>query len=88
MVTQTTKRVDLYKRVPPPGDPIPINVEYKEVEDGCPGDVELRDVVWGLRNGRAGGTTAIRVEHIKGWMRGVEREREMDEGNICAGDTW
>ena len=66
MVTETSERVELYERVPSPGDPIPINVEPKEVEDGCSGNVELRDVVWGLRNGRAGGTPGIRVEHIKG----------------------
>ena len=47
MVTQTTKRVDLYKRVPLLGAPIPINVKPKEVEDECPGNVELQDVVTG-----------------------------------------
>ena len=26
MATQTSKRVELYRKVPPPGDPIPINV--------------------------------------------------------------
>ena len=51
MITQTSKRVELYRKVPPPGDPIPINVEPKDVEDACPGDVELRDIVRGLRNG-------------------------------------
>ena len=66
----------MYRKVPPSGDPIPINVEPKEVEDACPGDVELRDVVRGLRNGRAGGTTGIHAKIIKGWLRGVEKEEK------------
>ena len=88
MVTQTSERVKLYRKVPPPGDPIPINVEPKEVEDTCPGDVELRDVVRGLRNGRAGGTTGIRAETIKGWLWAVGKEEKEEEGNAGAGDTW
>ena len=48
MGKQTAERVELYERVPPPGEPICINVEPKEVEDACPGDLELRDVVRGL----------------------------------------
>ena len=66
MVKQTDDRVELYERVPPPGEPIRINVEPKEVEDAYPGNVELRDAVRGLRNGRAGGTSGIRAETIKG----------------------
>ena len=88
MVMQTSEQVDLYRKVPPPGDPIPTNVEPKEVEDMCPGDVELRDVVRGLRNGRAGGTTGIRAETIKGWLWGIGKEEKEEEGNAGAGDTW
>ena len=62
-------------------------MEPKEVEDTCPGDEELRDVVPGLRNGCAGGTTGIRAENIKGWLQGVEWEENEEEGNAGAGDT-
>ena len=48
MAKQTAGRVELYERVPPAGEPISIDVEPKEIEDACPGDVELRDVVRGL----------------------------------------
>ena len=48
MGNKTAERVELYEHVPPPGEPIPTNVEPKEVEGACPGDVELRDVVQGL----------------------------------------
>ena len=88
MGKQTAERVKLYERVPLPGEPIPINVEPKEVEDACPGDVELRDVVRGLRNGRAGGTRGIWAETIKGWLRGMEREEWEEEGKAGAGDAW
>ena len=48
MVTQTTNREELYKRVPPLGPPILINIDPKEVEDECPGNVELQDVLSAL----------------------------------------
>ena len=45
MSKQTAEREELYRKVSPPGDPIPINVEPFPVADDCPGDAELRDVV-------------------------------------------
>ena len=54
MAKQTAERVELNERVPPPGKPICINLEPKDVEDACPGDVEPRNVVRGPRNGLAG----------------------------------
>ena len=85
MGKQTAEQVELYERVPPPGEPICINVEPKKVEDACPGDVELRDVVQGLKEGRAGGTSRIQAEIIKGWLRGMKREEKEEEGNAGAG---
>lgn len=55
MEKQTTEREELHRKVSPPGDPIPINVEPKEVVDDRPEDEELRGVVRGLHNGRTGG---------------------------------
>ena len=66
---------------------ISCDVEPKEVAYACPGDVELRDVVRGLQNGRAGGTSGIRAETIKGWLRGMEREEKEEDGNTGAGDA-
>ena len=71
----------MYEQVPLPGELIPINVEPKEVEDVSPANLELRDVVQGLCNGRAGGTSVIWAETIKGWLRGIERVEKEDEGN-------
>ena len=86
MKKQTTEREELYAAIPPPGDSIPINVEPFEVRDDIPGDMELRAVVAGLRNGRAGGASKMRAEDIKGWLRGIREEE--DEGREGAGDKW
>ena len=85
---QTATRVELYEKVPLPGDLILINVEPKDVPYACPGEVELRDVVRGLRNGRAGNTRKLRAETINAWLLGAEREEREPEGNAGAGDTW
>ena len=85
---QTAKGVELYEKVPPPRYPIPINVEPKEVPDACPREVELRGVVRGLRNGRAGNTRGLQAETIKAWLRGANREERHPEGNAGVGDTW
>jgi hypothetical protein len=38
LAAQTAKRVDLYRRVPPPGDPLPIHVNKADILDGPPSD--------------------------------------------------
>ena len=51
MDKQMAKREELYQKVSPPGDPIPINVNPFPVLDEGPEDPELRGVVELLRNG-------------------------------------
>jgi len=86
---QTREREELYARVPSPGDPIRINVDPKPVRDDAPTDAELRVVVRGLRNGRAGGASLMRAEDIKAWLRGVEDEEDPQvQGRQGAGDAW
>ena len=70
----------------PPGDPIPINVEAYSINDATPDDGELRAVVQGLCNGRAGGASGIKAEHLKEWLRGVLEEEE--KGTEGLGDRW
>jgi exonuclease III len=86
MDKQTTEREKLYEKVPPPGDPIPINVDKFDVIDDCPEDAVIREVVKCLRNGRAGGASRMRAEDIKGWLRGIIEEEE--DGREGAGDKW
>ena len=87
MEQQTAERVELYGRVPPPGDPIPINVDAFDVNDGVPPDEEIRGVARDLRNGRAGGASYMRAEDVKSWLRGIEAE-EAGEEPKGAGDRW
>ncbi len=48
LAAQTAKRVNLYRKVPPPGNPLPIYVDKADIPDGPPSDRELREVVQGL----------------------------------------
>ena len=68
----TQERVDLYTAEPPPGAPIPINVDPFSVNDDIPTDGEIREAVKCLRCGRAGGLGGMRAEHLKGWLRDIE----------------
>ena len=86
MRKQTKERVDLYKKVVPQGDPIPINVEPFDIEDLVPEDTKLRGVATGLGNSRPEGSGGIRAEHIKVWLRGIREDEEDD--NEGAGDLW
>ena len=83
---QTAEREELYRKVPPPGDPIPINVEPFDVNDDCPEDAAIRAAVKQLRNGRAGGASKMKAEDIKDWLRGMIEEEE--EGKEDAGYEW
>ena len=53
----------------PPGAPIPINVEPFDINDATPTETEIRAVVKGLKNGRSGGVSGIKAEHITQWLR-------------------
>ena len=68
MATQTAEREELYRKVHPPGEPIPCNVETRDVGDAAPSNAELREVVAGMHNGRAGGASGMRAEDLKGWL--------------------
>ncbi len=48
LASQTAERVDLYRKVPPLGNPLPIHVDKADIPDGPPSDGELREVVRGL----------------------------------------
>ncbi len=87
LATQTAERVDLYRKVPPPGDPLPIHVDKVDILDGPPSDGELRNVVRGLQNERAGGASRLQAEHIKVWLSNVMREEE-EESDVGLGDKW
>jgi hypothetical protein len=87
LAAQTAERVALYRKAPPPGDPLPIHVDKADILDGPPSNKELWSVVRGLRNGCAAGASGLRAEHIKVWLRNVTRKEEED-GDIGLGDKW
>jgi hypothetical protein len=86
LAAQTAERVDLYRKVPPPGNPLPIHVDKANIPDGPPSDEELREVVRGLRNGPAG-ASGLQAEHIKVWLSDVMC-KEKEESDVGLGDKW
>ena len=76
LAAQTAEQVALYEKVTSLGEPLPIHVNKIGIPDGIPSDQVLREVVRGLRNGRATGATGLRSEHIKVWLSDVIREEE------------
>ena len=65
MDKQTAEREELYRKVSPPGDLIPINVKPFDLGDLIPEDMAIREVAASLKNGRAGGSGRVQAEHIK-----------------------
>ena len=86
MTKQTKDRETLYAKVSPPGASIPINVQPFDIKDDVPEEPEIRAVVKGLRNGRAGGASGMCAEHIKQWLRDMIVEEE--DGKEGLGDKW
>jgi len=54
MTQQISERDELYQKVPPLGNPIPINAELSEIDDSVPEEPDIRAIVKGLCNGQAG----------------------------------
>jgi hypothetical protein len=57
------------------------------VPDGTPTNHEIREVVGKLQNGCAAGATGMQADHLKEWLRGIQREEAAD-GVEEAGDRW
>jgi hypothetical protein len=90
MERQTSERVDLYARRQSPGDHLPLHLTPAEIDDGVPMDSEIRIVAGDLTNGRAGGASGMRAEHVKAWLWGaLEEEDPESQGNFAGrGDNW
>ena len=65
MDNQMAKRVELYERATPMGAPLPFNSPFFEISNNMPTDLEVHTVVRRLKNGRAGGATGMKTEHLK-----------------------
>jgi hypothetical protein len=89
MERQTTERVALFARRTSPGEPLPINIPPIPLPYGAPTDSELRVAAGELSNGRSGGASKMRAEHVKEWLQGVQREEDPKQpGYEGAGDPW
>ena len=80
----------LYARRTPLGEPLPINIAPTPIPDGVPTDSEVREAVGELTNGRSGGASKMRAEHMKEWLKEIRREEDPKQsiGNWGAGEAW
>jgi hypothetical protein len=90
MEHQTKERIALYTRRTPSGEPLPINIDPAPIPDGVPTNSEVQEAMGELTNGRSGGASKMRVEHMKEWLQGIRREEDPKTaiGNQGAGDAW
>ncbi len=77
----------MYRRVSPPGAPIPIHVDQSNIPDDVPSDGELQAVVREFQNKQAPWATGLQAEHIKVWLRDVVCE-EAEESDVGLRDKW
>ena len=64
---------ELYRKVPSPGEGIPMHVEKHTIDDSVPTEDEVEAAVKKLRRNRAEGPSGIRAENIKGWLAAARR---------------
>ena len=89
MERQTSERVDLYAWRQSPADPLPIHLTPVEINDDVPSDSKIRTAAGELTNGRVGGASGMRAEHVKAWFRGVVEEEDPEsQGNVGKGANW
>ena len=92
MEKQTVEREELYTLVPPPGDPIPCNMEKTLLNDRRLFDHEISVVVKDLRNNLAGNTRGMQAEDLKQWLSMIESKDKADaardEEHTGRGNTW
>jgi hypothetical protein len=72
MERQTDERVELYAERAAYGEEFPANGTPFDINDDPPLEGELWTAVSQLSNGRCGGASGIRAEHIKAWLRGAK----------------
>ena len=65
MVQQAAKRVKVYARRDPPGDPLPINIDPIVLSDVALSDGEILEGAGRFTNGRAAGASGMRAEDMK-----------------------
>ena len=69
-------RDELYRCRPPERLKVPILVQPTEVNDEVPKEAEVDMKVQGMRVGRAGYPSGMRVDYLKGWRKEAKLEKE------------
>jgi len=72
---------DLYRKVDPPGDPIPILVAPFDICDDVPQEAEIEEAVKRCKSGKAPGPTGMRAEDLKAWLYAARRQESPDATN-------
>ena len=76
--------------MPPSGENIPVNIQHFLLDDSVPEEGEIEWAVKLLRNNRYGGTSRMRVEHVKRWLAAAgkaEKDRDTAGGEETATAT-
>jgi hypothetical protein len=73
---QTSEQVDIYKQRQSPGEPLPILAPPIEMNNDALSDSKIRTASRELSNGRAGGASGMRAEHVKAWLQGTMEEED------------
>ena len=69
-------RAELYRCRPPARLKVPILVQSTEVSNELPTEAKVNMEVRGIRTGRSGGPSGMRVEDFKGWCKEAKREKD------------
>jgi hypothetical protein len=83
---------ELNDYIPPPGEPIPGNIEHPPLSDEASEDAEILRVIVKSGSGRSGVGSKMRAEDLKTWLRNIEHEEKAEAegkyGLAGMGDAW
>jgi hypothetical protein len=90
MERQTNKREELYAERAAYGKAFSANRMSYAIGNNQPIESKLQAVVSLLSHGRCRGTSGIRAEHIKAWLRGAKKEEDPETAasHVGAGKMW
>ena len=72
----STERAEFYRCRPSEGLMVPILVRQSDIEDGIPTGTEVETAVKGMKGGRVGGPSLMRIEDLNGWIQEAKRKKE------------
>ena len=79
----TAEREDIYRHVPPPGEPIPVGYPPFPflVDDSIPEDEDIAWVIRRLRLKCSGSPSGMRTEQLRQWLIAATRDDLPDDTN-------